>query len=289
MCSSDLTVGQKILPPRNPQPFPSASSVYSVPSAVISSTVFRVTRRRLPVVPAAVPAGSFALAGVGSQATIPPDMSDEFEDENERDEPAGEELVDLARLVLFEPADYFARAQMSELFTRPAPLEVDIGSGEGTFILTLAQRHPERNFLGIERLLGRVRKTCRKAARGGLTNLRMLRLEIAYAFRYLLPPESVSVAHVLFPDPWPKRYHQTRRLIQDGFMEALHGILVPGGELRIKTDDEPYFLWMEKVLGRANGYEQLDWPDDLEYPTTDFEARFVAQGLPIYRARLRKI
>ncbi len=216
-------------------------------------------------------------------------MSDEFHDEDERDEPAGEELVDLARLVLFEPADYFTRAQMSDLFARPAPLEVDIGSGEGTYILTLAQRHPERNFLGIERLLGRVRKTCRKAARAGLTNLRMLRLEIAYALRYLLPPESVTVAHVLFPDPWPKRYHQSRRLIQDGFMEALHGILVPGGELRIKTDDEPYFLWMEKVLARAKGYERLDWPDDLETPATDFEARFVAQGLPIYRARLRKI
>ena len=72
-------------------------------------------------------------------------------------------------------------------------------------------------------------------------------------------------------------------------MEAMHGLLVPGGELRIKTDDEPYYLWMEKVLARAKGYERLDWSDDLEYPTTDFEARFVAQGLPIYRARLRKV
>jgi tRNA (guanine-N7-)-methyltransferase len=178
---------------------------------------------------------------------------------------------------------------MSDLFPREAPFEVDIGSGEGSFLLTMAQRHPERNFLGIERLLGRIRKTCRAAARRHLANVRMLRLEIAYALRYVLPFESVSVAHVLFPDPWPKRYHQSRRLIQDGFMEALHGILVPGGELRIKTDDQPYFLWMEKVLARAKGYERLDWVDDLEYPTTDFEARFVAQGLPIYRARLRKI
>ena len=72
-------------------------------------------------------------------------------------------------------------------------------------------------------------------------------------------------------------------------MEALHGILADGGELRIKTDDEPYFLWMEKVLAKAKGYERLDWPDDPDYPITDFERRFLAQGLPIYRARLRKI
>lgn len=225
-----------------------------------------------------------------SRATIEPDMTEETADEDDRDEPCGEELVDLARQVQFEPADYFARAKMSDLFPREAPFEVDIGSGEGTFILTMAERHPERNFLGIERLLGRIRKTCRAAARRNLTNVRMLRLEIAYALRYVLPLESVSVAHVLFPDPWPKRYHHGRRLIQDGFMEAMHGILAAGGELRIKTDDEPYFLWMEKVLARAKGYERLDWPEDLDaYPTTDFEARFVAQGLPIYRARLRKI
>jgi tRNA (guanine-N7-)-methyltransferase len=117
----------------------------------------------------------------------------------------------------------------------------------------------------------------------------VLRLEIAYALRYLLPHESVSIAHVGFPDPWPKRHHQSRRLVQDGFMEAMHGILVPGGELRIKTDDEPYFLWMEKVIGRAKGYERLDWPEDSDYPKTNFEQHFLSQGLPIYRALLRKV
>lgn len=219
-------------------------------------------------------------------------MTEEPEDEedNEQDEPVGDELVDQARRVQFVPGDITARAQMSDLFEREAPFEVDIGSGEGSFILTMAERHPERNFLGIERLLGRVRKTCRAAARRGLTNVRMLRLEIAYAMRYVLPLGSVHRAHVLFPDPWPKRYHHPRRLIQDGFMEAMHGLLAEHGELRIKTDDQPYFLWMEKVLARAKGYDRLDWPDDLdEYPSTDFERRFVAQGLPIYRARLRKV
>jgi tRNA (guanine-N7-)-methyltransferase len=200
-----------------------------------------------------------------------------------------ENAPDPAELIEFVPADYFARADMNVLFPRPAPLEIDLGCGEGGFLVAMAAKHPDRNFLGIERLLGRVRKVCRMAVHHQLTNTRLLRIETAYALRYVLPLESVSVAHVLFPDPWPKRHHQPRRLIQDGFMEALHGILVPGGELRIKTDDQPYFMWMEKVLARAKGYEQLDWPEDPDYPQTNFERRFVAQGLPIYRARLRKV
>ncbi|MEZ0255745.1 MAG: tRNA (guanosine(46)-N7)-methyltransferase TrmB [Chthoniobacter sp.] len=197
---------------------------------------------------------------------------------------------DPAEKVEFVPADYFARAEMGAMFERPdAPLEIDLGCGEGGFLVAMAAKHPDRNFLGIERLLGRVRKVCRMVVHHQLTNTRLLRIETAYALRYVLPPQSVSTAHVLFPDPWPKRHHQSRRLIQDGFMEALHGILVPGGELRIKTDDQPYFLWMEKVLARAKGYERLDWPDDPEYPQTNFERRFLAQGLPIYKVRLRKV
>jgi tRNA (guanine-N7-)-methyltransferase len=212
------------------------------------------------------------------------------EDLHEDVVPANElELVDAGRAIEFVPADYFARQKLSDIFPREAPLEIDLGSGEGAFIRAMAARHPERNFLGVERLLGRVRKVCRAIARDGLTNARIVRIENAYALRYLLPLGTVSVAHVGFPDPWPKRYHQRRRLMQDGFMEALHGILVDGGELRVKTDDLPYFQWMEKVFARARGYECLDWPDDPDYPITNFERRFVEQGLPIYRARLRKV
>jgi tRNA (guanine-N7-)-methyltransferase len=187
------------------------------------------------------------------------------------------------------PADIFRRATLSEIFVRPAPLEVDFGCGEGAFLLAMAKRHPERNFLGTERLLGRVRNVCQRAERAGLTNLRVLRLESAYAVKHLLPPASIDIAHILFPDPWPKRHHQPRRLIQDPFLRDLHAALVPGGEVRLKTDDFPYFLWMQKAIARVAAFERLDWREDDDAPRTGFEQHFIAQGLPVHRARLRKV
>jgi tRNA (guanine-N7-)-methyltransferase len=198
-------------------------------------------------------------------------------------------LAELAQRVEFVPANYFARTKPADIFEREAPLELDIGCGEGAFIEAIARQHPERNYLGIERLLARVRKVCRNIARHGLSNARVLRMESFYAVKNVLPLESVAVAHVSFPDPWPKRYHHRRRLVQATFLRELHAVLAPGGELRVKTDDQPYFLWMENAFAAVSGYERLDWPDDPEYPLTDFEQRFIAQGMPIYRARLRKV
>jgi tRNA (guanine-N7-)-methyltransferase len=117
----------------------------------------------------------------------------------------------------------------------------------------------------------------------------VLQLESAYVVKHLLPLESLSVAHILFPDPWPKRHHQARRLFQEEFVRDLYRVLVPAGELRLKTDDLPYFHWMEKILARTPGFERLEWEAEPNEPLTGFERSFLAKGLPIHRARLRKI
>lgn len=200
-----------------------------------------------------------------------------------------DEFLAAADRVEWKPTEITKRATVAEIFQREAPLEIDFGSGDGSFILAMAQRFPERNFLGVERMLGRVEKTCRAAARNDVMNVRIVRLENLYTAQWLLPKESVQVAHIGFPDPWPKRHHHSRRLFQDEFMVALHQVIALNGEVRIKTDDQPYFLWIEKVLARAKGFERIEWPEAPDYPSTDFEAHFVAQGLPIYRARLRKL
>lgn len=187
------------------------------------------------------------------------------------------------------PASILEPARIADLFPASAPLTVDYGCGEGAFVLAMAEKFPARNFLATERLVGRVEKVCKTAARLGLRNLRVLRLENLYTARFILPSESVETSYVSFPDPWPKRAHQSRRLVQPEFLEAVRATLVSGGELRLKTDDLPYFQWMEKVIADAKGWERVEWLDDASHPLTNFEARFIAQGLPIHKTIIRKV
>jgi tRNA (guanine-N7-)-methyltransferase len=199
-------------------------------------------------------------------------------------------LSQAAQRIELAPANYFVRLDLAAVFPRSAPVDLDVGCGEGAFLLTIAAAHPERNYLAIERMLGRVHTVSRSVAKAGLENVRIVRIDSRYAIEHLLPPSSIDRAHILFPDPWPKRAHHSRRLIQEPFLRALHRVLKPSGEARIKTDDLPYFQWMEKVFARvASLFAVVDWPADEAYPVTDFERKFVNQGLPIYRARLRKI
>ena len=189
----------------------------------------------------------------------------------------------------FMPADYFRRVEKSEIFPKDQPLEVDLGCGDGSFLLGMAEHHPERNFLGVERLLGRVRKVCKRAKRGNLENLKVLRLESRYTVEWLLGPGSVSRLHLLCPDPWPKVRHHRRRLIQQEFLEAVHAVLEPGGEFLFKTDHDEYFEWAEEKVADFGRFESLDWPEDaFFYPKTDFQIQWEAEGKRLQGLRLRK-
>jgi tRNA (guanine-N7-)-methyltransferase len=176
---------------------------------------------------------------------------------------------------------------LGEIFQNDRPIEVDLGSGPGKFLIEAAQKFPERNFLGVERLLWRVRKTCRNGVRSGLTNLRVLRSEIDYTVRYMLPRNSVWRFHLYFPDPWPKRRHQTRRIANGEFFNAIYGGLVDGGELWIKTDHQEYFDKIALAAAQSYLWSPMIWAEE-GYPITDFEELFMAKELPIYRLRLRK-
>jgi tRNA (guanine-N7-)-methyltransferase len=185
------------------------------------------------------------------------------------------------------PPSILEPLSLREIFSTDRLIEVDLGSGPGKFLVESALKFHDRNFLGIERLLGRVRKTCRVASELGLTNLRVLRLELDYTVRYLLPENSVWRFHLNFPDPWPKRRHHVRRVVDGEFLQAIYRSLVEGGELWVKTDHEAYFQQISKAAVASDLWNPLDWEDE-GYPRTDFEEQFLAKELPIYRLRLGK-
>lgn len=176
---------------------------------------------------------------------------------------------------------------ITTLFARPAPLEIELGSGDGGFLLRYAPRHPEANFLGIERLLGRIRKLERKAPRLGLTNLRGLRVEAAYLLRYLLPTGSVRACHVYFPDPWPKKRHRPRRLVNAQFPALAARVLEPEGAVFLRTDDADYFAQMQEVFAAHPAFSPFETPRALAEVPSDFELEFLARGVPTLRAAYR--
>src|SRR6476619_4382890 len=176
--------------------------------------------------------------------------------------------------------------EFDKVFSRLAPLEIDLGCGDGAFLAVLAQESPAHNFLGIERLLGRVRSVCRKVARLDLKNARILRMESNYAVTHLLPPASVTTFHLLFPDPWPKRRHHRRRAFTTEFLSCIHRALIGGGLFHVATDHADYFRQIERVIAATDTFVvSAEQPD---FPLTTFERKFLIRGLSIQRLLLRK-
>ena len=176
---------------------------------------------------------------------------------------------------------------LSQLFPKPQPLEVELGCGDASFLIEYASRQCNKNFIGVERLLGRIQKLDRKGRRASLLNVRGVRIESAYFLEYLLPPKSVAALHIYFPDPWPKKKHRKFRLIGDKFSALARRVLMPGGVVFLRTDDADYFQQMNEVFGGAKEFVETETPAELAAITTDFERDFNAQGIPTLRAAFR--
>ena len=180
------------------------------------------------------------------------------------------------------------RLPLATIFTSRQPLEIEIGAGDGSFLVAYAKAHPEINLIGLERLLGRLRKIDRKARRAGLENIRLLRLEAAYFVQYLLPFGSVRAFHIYFPDPWPKRRHWKNRLINPEFTQLIHSALEHGGVVHLRTDDRPYFTQMIEVFGNNSAFEKIETQPELLAVITDFERNFHSRGVATNHASYRR-
>ena len=184
--------------------------------------------------------------------------------------------------------DILQRFDFAALFGNAHPVELELGAGDGSFLVNYTALHPEHNFLGAERLLGRLRKIDRKGRRAGLTNLRVLRLEASYLLEWMVPAGSLDAIHVYFPDPWPKRRHWKNRLINERFTHLAHHALKPGGTVYLRTDDLPYFEQMERVFDANPHFTRVYPPEELQAVKTDFERNFNAKGIPTNHAAFRR-
>lgn len=192
-------------------------------------------------------------------------------------EPVGLDVEALAR-----PIDW------REMFGNDHPIELEIGMGKGTFITEQARARPDVNFFGIEWARWFWRYASDRLRRNGCHNARAVRAEASYFLNEFVPPDSVSVLHVYFPDPWPKARHHKRRLIQDKFMPVMSRILVPDtGRVQIVTDHREYFEQIQDVVGRAGGLKVIEYnrpgsAGDGEFVGTNFERKYRREGRPFH-------
>lgn len=196
--------------------------------------------------------------------------------------------INIARVSELVPGDCSEPLDLNAIYGRSAPLEVDLGCGDGSFLAAIAAENPARNFLGVERLLGRVRTACRKLERVGLTNARVLRFEILDTIERLMAPASVTAFHLMFPDPWPKRRHALRRLVTREFLASMHRALAVDGLVRIATDDTAYFTQITQLVSSS---ELFHIRSEVLLPAAQskFEKRFLEDGVEIHRLVLRKV
>jgi len=174
-------------------------------------------------------------------------------------------------------------------FDSPGPFELEIGSGKGGFLLSRARANPHIRLLGIEMRNKYFRYCAARMVRWQLDNVRVMRIDARLLIMVHLPPACVSVLHLYHPDPWPKKRHHKRRLVQPDFVEAAIRTLAPGGRWLIQSDHAEYFQQIERLLSVREELAPLDWeqadaPPGPDWQGTNFEIKYARAGHSIYRA-----
>lgn len=189
----------------------------------------------------------------------------------------------------FDPRDLWLATERCRL-----PLELEIGSGKGTFLVQQAAVQPDTNFLGVEYAGEFYRYAAGRIRRHGLDNVRLLHTDARELVEYRLVDGCCSIVHVYFPDPWPKRRHHKRRMIQPSTLAALHRVLTAAGQVRIVTDHTDYWEWMQETVSECQHlfdvapFGAVDSATDGELVGSNFERKYRREGRPFYAMVLRR-
>lgn len=164
--------------------------------------------------------------------------------------------------------------QLEKIFVKHQPIVLDIGFGNGDSLITLAEQHPELNFLGVEVYRPGIGNLLKNAFESKIENLRVINADAVELLQNNIPVNTFSAALIWFADPWPKKRHHKRRLIQIPFLQLLAEKLVDGGELNIATDWQPYAEHIQETVNLSKLFTVLPTSTFIhQRPQTKFERR----------------
>ena len=181
----------------------------------------------------------------------------------------------------------FYRLDLAQLFGNDRPVILEIGSGKGRFLINTAMERPDVNLIGVEKSLHYHRVIFERIAKRHLTNIRLINHDAFLVVRDMIPDASLAEIHVYFPDPWPRKKEQKRRIIRPEVLKEFRRVLVDGGWGIYVTDHREYFEAAgPRIEAEFRSERRVPGPDDP--PRTNYEAKYRAEGRPIYEVRFWK-
>jgi len=181
----------------------------------------------------------------------------------------------------------FTRLDLRQLFGNEHPVVLEVGSGKGRFLISSAAEQPETNFIGVEKSLHYHRVIRERIGKRMLKNVRIVNHDAFLVLRDMIPDTSLREVHIYFPDPWPRKKEKKRRIIRPEVLQEIRRVLVDGGSGIYVTDHREYFEAASPLLPEFFETElRVPGPDD--QPRTNYEAKYRAEGRPIYEARFWK-
>jgi tRNA (guanine-N7-)-methyltransferase len=198
----------------------------------------------------------------------------------------GEEFTE-SQLVLNPRESGFDRLDLGPWFGNGHPVVLEIGSGKGRFLIATASERPDLNLIGIEKSLHYHRVIRDRVLKRHPTNVRLINHDAYLVLRDMIPDASLAEVHIYFPDPWPRKREQKRRIIRPEVLAEIRRVLVDGGLGIYVTDHRDYFEAAAPLIERHFRAERrIPGPDDP--PRTNYEAKYRAEGRAIYEVRFWK-